>query len=78
MAVQHTATQCDQCGKVDTDPKAHWNTGGTYHHDCLPFNLRAELIESHPHGEAIISAAESGRRGEELRKHIATLAKEAN
>jgi hypothetical protein len=67
------ATQCEQCGAVDTHPKAHWNDGGTYHHDCIPFKLKNQLIETTKHAEAVIKAAESGIRGDALLAHIESL-----
>jgi hypothetical protein len=70
---ERVATQCDQCGKTDTDPKAHWNDGRTFHHDCLPFKLKNELIAATKHGESIIQKAESGVRGSALVAHIESL-----
>lgn len=70
------ASQCEQCGKIDTDPKSHWSTGETYHHDCLPWAKRALLVDPETggeHGASIVEAAESGKRGEDLRAHIAAL-----
>jgi hypothetical protein len=72
----HALTQCIQCGQTDDHPKSHWSSGETYHHDCLPFAKKTELIESHPHGESIIAAAEAGTHGDDLRSHIVALAKE--
>jgi hypothetical protein len=67
------ATQCSQCGQVDDHPKAHWDTGETYHHDCLPFDKKKQLIETAPQSESIIAAAESGIRGDALLSHIEQL-----
>lgn len=65
--------QCDGCKQWDTHPKAHFNTGGSFHHDCLPTEHRAVLIETNPLAEPIIEAAESGIRGEDLLAFIQEL-----
>lgn len=78
---EHASSRCDQCGKVDADPKSHWNSGETYHHDCLPYDKKAILRDADSggeHGAAIIDAAENGLRGEELRAHIVSLHGGAN
>ena len=64
---------CEGCRKFDSDPKAHWNTGGSFHHDCLPAQLRQELIDNHPLGLQIIEAAEGGKRGKDLLAFIQQL-----
>jgi hypothetical protein len=69
----HAATLCHHCGKEDTDPKSHWNTGETFHFDCLPYDKRQELVESHPHAQSILDAVHSGVKGEKLRAHITSL-----
>lgn len=65
--------QCDGCKQWDTHPKAHFNTGGSFHHDCLPAEHRKVLIETNPMAEPIIQAAESGVRGEDLLAFIQEL-----
>jgi hypothetical protein len=70
---KHEETQCDQCGKFDDHPKSHWNNGKTYHFDCLPYDLRRELLDSHPDASTLVEAANSGTHGEELRKISHTL-----
>jgi hypothetical protein len=67
IVAEHVDTQCDHCGKVDNHPKSHWNSGETFHFDCLPHGKKSEFIESHPLAKALVDAAESGRRGEDLR-----------
>lgn len=74
---QRDATLCTQCGQVDDHPKAHWDTGETYHHDCLPFRHKQQLIEASDHAKSIIEAAESGIRGSALLAHIQSLHKES-
>ena len=69
-------SRCDQCGQSDDHPKVHVYNGGTFHHDCLSADLRADVIASAPHAEAIIQAAESGVRGDDLRAHIFALHEE--
>lgn len=59
-------SRCDGCAQSDTHPKAHFNTGGSFHHDCLPPELRQVLIDTNPLAQPIIEAAESGVRGEAL------------
>jgi hypothetical protein len=68
-----TESQCDTCRQWDTDPKAHFNTSGSYHHDCLSPENRALLIETNPLAEPIIKAAESGIRGADLLAFIQDL-----
>lgn len=73
---QHVLSRCDQCGQLDDHPKSHWSTGETYHHDCLPYDKRAILVDPETggeHGKAVVEAAESGKRGEDLRQHIFSL-----
>jgi hypothetical protein len=66
-------SQCDGCKQWDTHPKAHFNTGGSFHHDCLPAQLRELLIETNPLTKPIIEAAEGGLRGEDLLAFIQEL-----
>jgi hypothetical protein len=73
----HHVTRCDQCGQSDDHPKVHSFEGGTWHHDCLSADRKADLIASAPHAAAIIAAAESGTRGDDLRAHILDLHKES-
>jgi hypothetical protein len=64
---EHVKTLCDHCGQEDDHPKSHWNTGKTYHFDCLPYDLRNEFVESHPLAQALVDAAHDGTHGDELR-----------
>ncbi|GAB3884663.1 RING finger protein [Terrabacter terrigena] len=66
------ATRCDQCGQIDDHPKVHVFNGGTFHHDCLSYDLRSDLMQD-DRVAAIITAAEGGTRGAKLRAHIAKL-----
>jgi hypothetical protein len=70
---QNADVRCDYCGKVDNHPKSHWQSGESYHHDCLPYDKRALVIETSEHGQAIIEAAENGVHGAELLAHIREL-----
>lgn len=63
---ENEETRCDHCGGVDAHPKSHWNTGETFHLDCLPYNLKAQLVDSAPHMEHVINAAVDGTRGDDL------------
>ncbi len=67
MAELVPETKCDHCGQVDNHPKSHWNTGKTFHLDCLPYDLKAQLVESAPHIEAVIAKAVEGVHGEALK-----------
>lgn len=69
-------SRCDQCGQTDDHPKVHYLDGGTHHHDCLSFDQKAELAASSDKAAAIIEAAESGVRGDDLRAHILALHQE--
>jgi hypothetical protein len=73
----HVATQCTHCGQVDDHPKSHWNDGGSYHFDCLPFEKKSEFIASHPLAASLVEAATNGTHGEELRAFSAKLHEEA-
>lgn len=65
-------TGCDQCGQHDDHPKVHTFDGRTYHHDCMPFDLKADVTQD-PIAAQIVQAAESGVHGAELRAHILSL-----
>lgn len=69
-------SRCDQCGQTDDHPKVHSFGGGTHHHDCLSADQKAELAGSSDKAAAIIEAAESGVRGDDLRAHIVVLHQE--
>lgn len=69
----HVPTACDQCGQTDDHPKLHYGAE-TFHHDCTPARIRAEVP---PRVVEIIEAAEGGTRGDKLRAHIAKLHKES-
>jgi hypothetical protein len=64
---EHVDNQCDHCGSVDNHPKSHWNSGESFHFDCLPHDKKATFIASHPLAKALVDAATSGTHGEELR-----------
>jgi len=66
-------SRCDFCGQTDDHPKVHYSDGGTRHHDCLSVDQKTELAASSDKAAAIIAAAESGIRGDELRAHILDL-----
>jgi hypothetical protein len=68
-------TTCEQCGKSDDHPKVVTSDAGNFHHDCLPFRLKEKLVEN-PLVAKIIEAAEGGKRGQDLRDHIASLHEE--
>jgi hypothetical protein len=63
-------SRCDQCGQADDHPKVHAEPQGTFHHDCLSADLRQQVIDSAPLGQAVIEACEGGLRGDALRDHI--------
>lgn len=72
-------TMCNHCGQWDTDPKSNWFPEGTsFHHNCLPADKKAQLVESNPKVIPIIEASEAGVRGDELRALILDLHKEDN
>lgn len=73
MSQTHVASQCDFCGALDDHPKSHWNSGESYHFDCLPYDRRNQFIASHPLAEALVKAATDGKHGEELRQFSAQL-----
>lgn len=73
MSQTHAATQCDYCGAVDNHPKSHWNTGESYHFDCLPYDKREAFVASHPLAGKLVEAAQSGVHGEQLRTFSAQL-----
>lgn len=70
-------SRCDFCGQTDDHPKVHGFSGSTHHHDCLSADQKAELVASSDKAAAIIEAAESGIRGDDLRAHILALHQEA-
>ncbi|RNL66231.1 hypothetical protein EFK50_00985 [Nocardioides marmoriginsengisoli] len=74
---------CDGCGQTDTDPMIHvgfinWKKDErttiaepSFHHDCLPDELAAELVgPQNAVAAAAVEAAHSGIRGEALREFI--------
>lgn len=64
------AVRCDQCGQTDDHPKVHVANGGVFHHDCLSADLKEQVIASSPKAEEIITKAEDGVHGDDLREHI--------
>lgn len=69
----HALSACDHCGAVDDHPKIH-TPAETFHHDCAPVRVLDEVHESaRPVVEAIVTAARSGVRGDELRAYIVGL-----
>lgn len=72
----HAVTRCDQCGQYDDHPKVHAYEGGTWHHDCLPADRRADLIAASPLIAQVIEACEGGLHGQDLRDHIVSLHQE--
>lgn len=70
---EHVASQCNFCGQVDDHPKSHWNSGETFHFDCLPYDKRKTFIESNPNASSLVDAALSGTHGNELRAFSAKL-----
>jgi hypothetical protein len=74
---EHPIRTCTQCGQTDDHPRVVLaNRDDEYHHDCLPFALRAELSASGGHFASIVEAAESGTHGDDLRAHIQQLHRE--
>jgi hypothetical protein len=69
-------SRCDQCGQYDDHPKVHAYEGGTWHHDCLPADRRAELVASSEQAKAIVEACEGGKRGAKLLAHIQQIHRE--
>lgn len=59
------ATKCDQCGEADVHPKLHLGAT-TYHHDCLPYDIKQAVQASSPEATKIIAAAEGGTHGDDL------------
>lgn len=66
---ERASTRCDQCGQNDDHPKVHVGSG-TWHHDCLPADEKAMVVESSPEAAGIIAACEDGLRGPDLLDHI--------
>lgn len=76
---------CDACGQSDTAPMIHVAYGSyqkderttiaepSFHNDCLPADLRAQVFAD-PVNNAVtiaaIEAAESGIKGDDLREFI--------
>ncbi|HEY3718357.1 MAG TPA: hypothetical protein VGL39_27860 [Jatrophihabitantaceae bacterium] len=73
-------TGCEQCGQFDDHPKVHYG-GRTWHHDCTPAPVKAEILAgahsvSADVTAAVFAACEGGLRGHELRAHILTMHEE--
>jgi hypothetical protein len=68
---EHVPARCDNCGAVDDHPKLHYGAA-TYHHDCLPYDVK-QAVSSNGLVTQIIAAAEDGTHGDELRSHIIAL-----
>jgi hypothetical protein len=75
--VARVPTQCDQCGKIDTDPKIIYGNLGTWHHDCAPVSVveaHAEHADWHPHYAAVTeifrACREDGLKGDKLLAYI--------
>lgn len=68
-------SRCDQCGQVDDHPKVHVSDGGTFHHDCVSADLRAQLVQD-DRARQIVELAESGIHGDELRARIIAIHEE--
>lgn len=68
---EHAPARCDFCGNTDDHPKLHYGND-TYHHDCLPFDVK-EAVSGNGLAAQIIAAAESGTHGADLRAHILAL-----
>lgn len=78
--------KCDACGSEDTDPMIHVAYGSyqvderttvadpSFHYDCLPADLRAQLIGA-SNGNTLtgVEAAEAGTKGEALRELLQSL-----
>lgn len=74
----HAHDRCLQCGQTDDHPKLHLADGGevrSWHHDCLPADVR-EAHAEFPRVSRVIEAAESGIHGDDLRAHVAALHEE--
>lgn len=63
-------SSCDQCGQSDDHPKVLVSDGGSFHHDCVNFQLKQQLVESNDKVAAIIEACEGGMKGDDLRDFI--------
>lgn len=57
-------TRCDQCGKTDTAPLAHFGAGRSVHHDCMSIAER-ELAFASGVGP-VVEACESGIKNDDL------------
>lgn len=64
-------SSCYQCGQSDDHPKVIaadlQGESATFHHDCLPAGLVAQLSED---GKRIVKECVDGLRGDELRARI--------
>lgn len=70
---EHVPTRCSDCDQLDDHPKVVTPLPDEYfHHDCLPPRARHELMQ-HPMAAKIIKACEKGKKGDDLRQHIAEL-----
>lgn len=69
-------SRCDQCGQVDDHPKVHAEPQGTFHHDCLSVDLRAQIVSTSDTAAAVVEACEGGLRGDKLLAHIDSLHQE--
>jgi hypothetical protein len=72
-------SQCETCGKNDDHPKAHVLVADpvqglvakTFHHDCIPFAIKEQLLANEdPHINKVIEACEGGLKGDKLREAI--------
>ncbi len=70
--MSRAVVKCTQCGQSDDHPKVHAEPAGVFHHDCLPYELRAQ-VSNDQNAKSIVEAAESGIHGDDLLKHIADL-----
>jgi hypothetical protein len=65
--------RCDQCGQSDDHPKHHFAGLGSYHHDCVPYDLKEQALASSDKVGKIMELAESGVHGDKLRTEIIKL-----
>lgn len=70
----HVVSGCDHCGGVDDHPKLHYGME-TYHHDCVPVKVKAD-VGDHPIIAKIIETASAGTHGDDLRTYINALHQE--
>lgn len=80
MTTPRAITECDQCGQADDHPKLHYGVS-TWHHDCVPAKVRAELLGGVHAVEgalaSIFEKADAGVRGPDLLAHIQSIHQEA-